>query len=167
MYYDVIDMDACQLVFGRPWQFDLDAQHAGKENVYRLEKDRVKFTFTSQDSKTGGHTFFTIIHLEQEMGAAVKESRVVHALIVKQVLTVWEEQKSLEHPAAVKALLEEFQRVMPEELPDGLPPIRDIQHHIDLILSASLPNLPHYKMSPKESEILKEKVDELLQKGYI
>ena len=39
IYCDVVDMDACQLLFGRPWQFDLDAQHAGKENVYSLEND--------------------------------------------------------------------------------------------------------------------------------
>ena len=44
VYYDVLNMDACQLLFGRPWQYDLDAQHAGKENVYRLEKNGVKFT---------------------------------------------------------------------------------------------------------------------------
>ena len=41
VYFDVVDMDTCQLLFGRPWQFDLDAQHAIRENVYWLEKDRV------------------------------------------------------------------------------------------------------------------------------
>ena len=101
------------------------------------------------------------------MGTVIKESRVVHALIVKQVLTLENEHRSVEHPAKVKAILEEFQGVMPEELLDGLPPIRDIQHHIDLIPSASLPNLSHYRMSPKESEILKEKVEQLLQKEHI
>ena len=87
---------------------------------------------------------------------------MVHALIVKQVLTLGDEQKAVEHPAEVKAIWEEFRGVMPEELSDGLPPMQDIQHHIDLILGASLPNIPYYRMSPKESEILKEKVEELL-----
>ena len=50
----------------------------------------VKFTLLSlrtgshpKVSKVGRQTFFTITHSEQEMGAAIKESRVVHAIVVK------------------------------------------------------------------------------------
>ncbi|XP_060183064.1 uncharacterized protein LOC132613020 [Lycium barbarum] len=31
---DVVSMQACHLLLGRPWQFDVDAQHSGRTNKY-------------------------------------------------------------------------------------------------------------------------------------
>jgi hypothetical protein len=31
---DVVPMNACHLLLGRPWQFDLDATHKGRSNCY-------------------------------------------------------------------------------------------------------------------------------------
>ena len=68
-------------------------------------------------------------------------------------------------PEQVQEQLQEFPKI--QESPTELPPMRDIQHQIDLVRDASLPNLPHYRMSPKENEILQDQVLELFQKRLI
>jgi len=55
----------------------------------------------------------------------------------------------------VELLLEESKRVVHDELPEGLPPIKNIPPHIDLISGASLSNLSHYRINSKETETLK------------
>uniref|UniRef100_A0A2N9GIU8 Uncharacterized protein n=1 Tax=Fagus sylvatica TaxID=28930 RepID=A0A2N9GIU8_FAGSY len=41
---------------------------------------------------------------------------------------------------------QEFEDVLPEEVPYGLPPIRGIEHQIDFIPGASIPNRPAYRI---------------------
>src|ERR1041384_1575049 len=48
-------------------------------------------------------------------------------------------------PPVVTNLLQEFIDVFPQDVPPGLPPIRGIEHQIDLIPGASLPNRAPYR----------------------
>ncbi|XP_047249379.1 uncharacterized protein LOC124885515 [Capsicum annuum] len=41
---DVIPMQACHLLLGRPWQYDRSTKHDGRTNQYSLEKDGQKVT---------------------------------------------------------------------------------------------------------------------------
>ncbi|KAK1650353.1 hypothetical protein QYE76_068158 [Lolium multiflorum] len=47
----------------------------------------------------------------------------------------------------------EFSDVFPEEVPAGLPPLRGIEHQIDLIPGVSLPNRAPYRTNPEETKV--------------
>jgi hypothetical protein len=70
-------------------------------------------------------------------------------------------------PSMVVSLFQEFDDVFLEDIPSGLPPLRGIEHHIDLVLGASIPNHPAYRSNPKKTKKLQRQVHELMMKGYI
>jgi hypothetical protein len=53
------------------------------------------------------------------------------------------------------------------ERPPGLQPLRGTEHHIDLILGASLPNRAAYRTNLEETNEIQRQVQELLDNGYI
>jgi hypothetical protein len=57
--------------------------------------------------------------------------------------------------------------VFPQDVPPGLPPIRGIEHQIDLIPGASLPNRAPYRTNPEETKEIQQQIQSLLDKGYI
>ena len=70
-------------------------------------------------------------------------------------------------PSVVVSLLLEFDDVFPEDIPSGLPPLRGIEHQIDLVPRASILNRPAYRSNPKKMKELQRQADELMMKGYI
>jgi hypothetical protein len=70
-------------------------------------------------------------------------------------------------PSTINNLLQDYADVFPKEVPPRLPPIRGIEHQIDLILGASLPNRAPYRTNPEETKEIQRQVQELLDKGYV
>ena len=104
-----------------------------------------------------GSNLLTKAKFETEMA----KYGVVYVLVGKSVHT------GREIPNRVCPLLEEFQEVFPAELLDELPLLWDIQHQIDLVHDATLPNRAHYRTSPTKHEELRRQKEELLTKGHI
>ncbi|PKI65734.1 hypothetical protein CRG98_013881 [Punica granatum] len=50
----------------------------------------------------------------------------------------------------------EYEDVIPDETPHGLPPIRGIEHQIDFVPSATIPNRPAYKSNLEETKELQQ-----------
>jgi hypothetical protein len=71
-----------------------------------------------------------------------------HALVCRQVLFLLDDI-TMPLPRAITNLLLEFKDVFPDEIPLGLPPLRGIEHQIDLIPGVTLPNRVPYRTNPE------------------
>ncbi|KAG2411297.1 hypothetical protein I3760_Q013700, partial [Carya illinoinensis] len=68
-------------------------------------------------------------------------------------------------PSLAVSLLQEFEDVFPEEMPNELPPIRGIEHQIDFVPGAAIPDRPAYRSNPDETKELQRQVEDLMSKG--
>ena len=209
---DVVPMQACSILLGRPWQFDKDSMHHGRSNQYsfqyhdkrivlhpmspeailkdeltraskmknqeqvksenqivanELEKHKKRSAKSVHDNrneiKLKGACF---IATKSDLDEIDATTAVCYALICKQTLFSLQDIP-LSLPPIVTNLLQEYADVFPKEVPPGLPPIRGIEHQIDLIPGASLPNRTPYRTNPEETKEIQRQVQELLDKGYV
>ncbi|XP_013608481.1 PREDICTED: uncharacterized protein LOC106315285 [Brassica oleracea var. oleracea] len=165
-------MDVSHIILGRPWQYDREVIHNGKTNtnsfmfqgrkITLLPSPQTNSTVTKSTTPSTSKQNLMIIsrfQFEQEL----QETKPIFALV--SVTPTLLQPTPL--PPAFIPILKEFEDLFPDELPAGLPPLRDIQHHIDLVSNAVLPNRAHYRMSPEEHEQLRRQVEDLLIKGYV
>jgi hypothetical protein len=75
-----------------------------------------------------------------------------YALVCSSMLVSLDDTPPLDIPPAVSNLLQEYADVFPTDLPPGLPPLRGIEHQIDLIPGAQLPNRAPYRTNPDETK---------------
>ncbi|XP_012844444.1 PREDICTED: uncharacterized protein LOC105964483 [Erythranthe guttata] len=175
MLCDVIDMDASHVLLGRPWHYDVDVIYRGRDNSCMFQWGGRKIIMLPsndpvRETKAVDRPVFSISQSEGEFVNEMKSADEWYMMSFK-LLGVQNEQDDHESkpvtPELVQPLIAEFSELLSDELPNCLPPMTNIQHHIDLVSGASLPNLSHYRMSPQDSEVLREKIEELLQKGFI
>ena len=71
-------------------------------------------------------------------------------------------------PSSIRAVLEEYDDVFPQDLPLGLPPVRE-GHEFKIDLEDEVPPVhrPLYKMSPLELEEAKKQIESMLEHGFI
>jgi hypothetical protein len=80
-----------------------------------------------------------VLATKSDINELIATTSVAYALVCKDALiSIHDMQHSL--TLAVANILQEYSNVFPSEILVGLPPIRGIEHQIDLIPGASLPN---------------------------
>ena len=183
---DIIPMKITHILLGRPWLFDQNVKHYGRENTYDLmvgKKEVVLKPMTLAEmnkfkeskpkvvegkKKRDLENNIKLLHVLTKKNFQVESHKagVVFVVIAQQVRepTVG---CDVGIPLEVSTLLSEFSDVAPGDLPNELPPLRSIQHAIDLVSGSQLPNLPAYRNNPNEHAELKKHVKKLLSKGFI
>ena len=204
---DVVPMQACSLLLGRPWEHDNDATHHGRSNKYTFMHKGQKITLvpltpaeivqadreraaTLNDSKSENQQVANSVfppkkdkstHISKGDGiklkgavmlatkcdiAEISDDDTCYALICKRALFSLDDITS-SLPPAITNLLQEYEDVFPSEIPPGLPPMRGIEHQIDLIPGATLPNRAAYRTNPEETKEIQRQVQDLLDRGYV
>ena len=88
-------------------------------------------------------------------------------MIIFQEVLLTTDELPKDFSLQVKNVLQEFKDVFPDELSKGLPPLRGIEHQIEFIPGAVIPNRPTYRANPEETKELQRQVEELLDKGHM
>ena len=163
---DMLDMTACHVLLGRPWQHDRKTLHDGYTNVFTLRhegklKDLMPLpphkALPPQKPKSSVSLMSRKVSIKE-----VRKEGKAFLLFSKEV-----KQESNTLDPRITDLLEQYDDVFLAELPAGLTLIRGIEHQIDLILGAALPNKPAYRAKPDETKELQRQIQELMDRGYV
>ena len=119
-----------------------------------------------RDKKKGEGEHLVMLATKSELREVRSNpNQVLFVLMCKDILISPNDITSL--PSVVSHLLQDYEDIFPKETPAGLPPIRGIEHQIDLIPGAALPNRPPYRTNPEETKEIQRQVQELLDKGFV
>lgn len=156
-------MTVCHLLLERPWLYDRKVSYDGFANTCTFKIQNRKYVLeplpiSEFDKPNESTSIFTLWAFTK----VIQTEPTIYVLI-----SILQNESDGRLLVEISAILQEFNVLMPAELPNGLPPLRNIQHAIDLMPGSTLPNLPHYQMSPMENEKLQRQVQQLLDKGFI
>ncbi|BBG96962.1 anaphase-promoting complex/cyclosome 11 [Prunus dulcis] len=122
-------------------------QHEGKNITLTPSNPAVKPTKDVQPTlllreKASEHRLSSLSSID--FAHDLQDTGVFFALLLKS------ESDSNPTPLAkpIHQFLPEFSNIIPDDLPDELPPTREIQLAIDLIPGSQIPDVPYYRMNP-------------------
>nr|KYP53933.1 Transposon Ty3-G Gag-Pol polyprotein [Cajanus cajan] len=146
---DIMPLEASHVLLGRPWQFDKKTIHDGLTNKISFQHLGTKIVLCPLSPSQVSED--QIKMKAKREGEEKQRKQKQKSKKEKKGPPSWTKEKGKEVSnleAKVQTLLKDFDNLIPQELPSGLPLLRGIDHQIDLIPGASLPNRPAYKTNP-------------------
>ena len=173
IWCDILPMGVGSILLGRPWLYDFDVAQYGRANKcvfyfggskqvwkpYIPPLRNAEPPSRSPDNRPPSLQHIGLVSARQFV-KGLEENAPMWAIQVRT-------KESAGTAEGFPAFLHDYSDIFSAELPDQLPPERTIQHFIDFIPGASLPNLPHYRLSSSQSAELQRQIEELLRRGFI
>ncbi|RDX97568.1 hypothetical protein CR513_19657, partial [Mucuna pruriens] len=173
---DVVPMEATHLLLGRPWQYDKRVIHDEITNRFVLKplsprefnEDQNKMRAKREiERKTESKKKKEVRESETENRKRRKRENKREKYSKKSkknekvnMSTKREKSKKEEKRTFLKSLR------MCSPVPHELPPLRGIEHHIDLTLGETFPNKAAYIKNLEEAKEIQNQVVKLLEKGW-
>ncbi|MCV6575237.1 MAG: dUTP diphosphatase, partial [Cohaesibacter sp.] len=79
--------------------------------------------------------------------------------VISQVPVVYQEK--------LEEIIQEYRDIFPEQLPKGIPPVRVVEHSINVEPGSKPSYRPPYRLGPAEQDELEEQIRDLLAQGFI
>jgi hypothetical protein len=175
---DVVPMHAGHILLGRSWQYDRRVTHDGFKNMYSFVKGGKTIKLAPL---TPSQVYEDQLKLQSEVAHKRKcenesdQKRKSEKEIEQKRKSESENEKKEREssslnldetnqalPSLAVSLLQEFEHVFPKEMSNELPPIRGIEHQINFVPGAAIPNRPAYRSNPEETKELQKWVPVLL-----
>ncbi|OMO49962.1 reverse transcriptase [Corchorus capsularis] len=155
---DVLPMQACHVLFGRPWQYDNKVHHDGETNKYSFMCGKRPITLIPLSPQEALKDQIKVRDEFAKMESDYRaKEKAKHANL--NVNCVEGKSDLVDKHASSKKVVKEYS--------SGLPPISGIEHQIDFIPGVQIPNKLAYRTNPEETKELEKQVGELLQKGFV
>lgn len=151
---DVIPLDICGMVLGRPYLYDRKAAFFRHENKYHITKDGVEYIVWAHQNKINS-SLVSVGQIKRLVNSSKRCMLMVVTVKEAEFVDVFQGCDG-KHKQELMELISNYTELFQD--PKGIPPKREIQHEIDLLHDATLPNIGMYKMSMTKMEENKKQV---------
>ena len=112
-----------------------------------------------KDETTKGESGPSVLLMSgKELLQGIKKTEELHFSLIGKPKVIFTTTKLNDLPEELQDMLDEFVDIIVDELPNALPLVISINHHIYLIPGASFPNKVAYRLTPQENEEIKKQV---------
>ena len=161
--FDVIELDHHDLIFGKKWLKKVNPIIDWVKNTVTVQMDGKDLVLNTHHSKKSSPMIEYISNMQMRRIARKKNQQIFLCLLRNSDI----ENQLKQIDSRVQPLLESYLDVFPEELPEGLPPVRAVDHKIELLPNSQPYSRGIYALSQFQLKTLWNELNKLLRLGLI